>query len=245
MMSPRTYFAEFKTLLADLHRAQPPSAELCLYVGAAPGIMGSRGPVLFHDQRPTASATPQASPSTPAVPKLAQQLKLPVTELRLGDYLNLELRSPVAGYAHLFNCGTSGDIFRLLPNPPVVGSVAPPEPPPGMQADQHYYLTSINRRGQWHWSLTQLFEDAATPLIEAGPLSPEPERLLLLVTPHPDTPLPSLLAPPPVPLPFRRDSPRTSGPWDQLGLKVALLNLPTTTWAWGYFEAPVHPATQN
>jgi len=215
-------------LLAELERAQPPSIDVNLYCGGSPKIGLTRGTCHFNDPRPVASDFAEATEPPPADDSLKATKQVPVTDLRVDDFIHVEVRSPLAGYFHLHNLALSGDdgVAALLPD-------ANSEPPL-IEANRFHYLHEVRTAAGYQFCLTQLWENATVPSLQEdgnGLPTEEPERLLVVVTKEKEVLLPALL----------RGTKTRGGFWDSVKASCELLRLPTNQWAWGLASAQVQP----
>jgi len=93
-----------------------PEVRLLIYPCVHESLASARGFVMHGEPRPPLSWDDQASAPLADEDKESLSDLQPVKELRVGEYIHLALESERAGYLHLFNFGTSGDVAKLFPH---------------------------------------------------------------------------------------------------------------------------------
>jgi hypothetical protein len=222
------------------------AAEIVLAACDDRGLLGCRGICRYGEARPTRKpAIPGEPPlaGTPpvAVPPLAQGLagastahlpseiqdmtRLPrLTDLRVGEYMHLAVASTFAGYIHMFNIGTSGDVAKLFPKGEHEGQYLP-----------------VSR---WQY-VSEALTGMRRVYQERGPVTGYPERLLAVIVRDGGIPLaPADLYPDWVTNDRRGEGARGQGVSDD-AWGVAdrasewFWDLPAEAWQWGLLAVPI------
>jgi hypothetical protein len=148
--------AVIRQVLQGLATAQAPTVRVGLFARIADGPDGIRG-LLNLAPRPSPPSSGSVDESG-LPPAFRDEGSPSLSSVRLGHELHVVVSAPTAGYLHLFNLGSSGDVRRMLPRPG--------DSPTALEAARAHLASPA----------------PAMPWVEKGPLNGFPERVLAVVT---------------------------------------------------------------